>query len=533
MPLAETNIVLTGFMGTGKTSVARELSRILGRSIVDMDSEIEKKAGMAITEIFARHGEPHFRNLETETAREVSGRRGVIISTGGGVVLRRENIEALRRNGVVVCLSASPETILERTSKTNERPLLQVPDPLAKIRELLSFREPFYKNCDLMMDTEGKTPGAVAEEIVERVKIHLARRGGDPVVRVPLGERSYDIHIGSGILAGIGEALRGLKPTRVAVVSNPTVYAIYGEAVRESIRDCGFDPFVIRIPDGEEYKSFRWAEFIWGELLSERFDRSSCIVALGGGVIGDLAGFAASAYMRGIRFVQVPTTLLAQVDSSVGGKTGVNHPLGKNMIGAFWQPSLVWIDTDTLKTLPAREFAAGMAEVIKYGVIRDAKLFEYLEWEREKIAALDPACLAHIVAKSCQIKAEVVALDEREAGLRAILNYGHTVGHAMETLTGYTRHLHGEAVAIGMRAEARLAVKKGLLRKEEAEKIGSLIASYGLPAEMPEGLTFDAMLDAMAVDKKATGGVMKVVLPERIGSVRVEKVGREEFVGVI
>jgi 3-dehydroquinate synthase len=236
--------------------------------------------------------------------------------------------------------------------------------------------------------------------------------------------------------------------------------------------------------------------------------------------------------MRGIRFVQVPTTLLAQVDSSVGGKTGVNHPLGKNMIGAFWQPSLVWIDTDTLKTLPAREFAAGMAEVIKYGVIRDAKLFEYLEWEREKIAALDPACLAHIVAKSCQIKAEVVALDEREAGLRAILNYGHTVGHAMETLTGYTRHLHGEAVAIGMRAEARLAVKKGLLRKEEAEKIGSLIASYGLPAEMPEGLTFDAMLDAMAVDKKATGGVMKVVLPERIGSVRVEKVGREEFVGV-
>jgi 3-dehydroquinate synthase len=343
-------------------------------------------------------------------------------------------------------------------------------------------------------------------------------------IRVKLGERSYDISIGSNILNTIGDNLKsfGLSP-KIAIVSNPTVYPLYGKTVSDSVKKAGFDVITVTIPDGEEYKNLLWVQHIYNELLKVKLDRSSALIALGGGVIGDITGFVASTYMRGISYIQVPTTLLAQVDSSVGGKTGVNHKLGKNMIGTFWQPRLVWIDVDTLKTLPLRELRAGLAEVIKYGVIWDEKLFNFLELNRSKILSLDRDALVHIIKRSCDIKAEVVSKDERESGLRAILNYGHTIGHAIETVTGYKRYLHGEAVAIGMCHEARLSSMLKFIDSNKVLRIKSLIDSYGLPSEMPVDIDIHNILSSIQLDKKAVAGELKFILPEKIGKVRIHK----------
>jgi 3-dehydroquinate synthase len=339
-------------------------------------------------------------------------------------------------------------------------------------------------------------------------------------IRVELGERSYNILIDSNTLGGLGNVLERFDfGRRIAIVSNPTVFGLYGSTVSDSLRAAGFEPVEIIVPDGEEHKNMESVGKIYEAMLRMRLDRKSALIALGGGVIGDIVGFAASTYMRGIDFVQVPTTLLAQVDSSVGGKTGVNHALGKNMIGTFWQPRLVWVDIATLATLPRREFLAGLAEVIKYGVIWDADLFDFLAANREKILGLDGPSLTHIIGRSCQIKSEVVARDERESGIRAVLNYGHTIGHAVETVTGYKSFLHGEAVAIGMYLEARLSAMLGMIGNEEVDRIRNLTEAYGLPCSLPAGTDLNALFSAMQLDKKTVSGEMKFILPERIGSV--------------
>ncbi len=343
-------------------------------------------------------------------------------------------------------------------------------------------------------------------------------------IRVELGERSYDICMGSDILDGLGDNLKifGLSP-KICLISNPTVFPLYGERVSDSVKKAGFDLLTVIIPDGEGYKDLLWVQHIYNELLKYKLDRSSALIALGGGVIGDITGFAASTYMRGISYIQVPTTMLAHVDSSVGGKTGVNHKLGKNMIGTFWQPRLVWIDIETLKTLPGKELLAGLAEVIKYGVIWDKELFDFLDDKRDKILNLDRKAVMHIIKRSCEIKAEVVSKDEKEAGLRSILNYGHTIGHAIETVTGYKKYLHGEAVAIGMFLEAMLAHKLNFINKDKALRIKRLIDSYGLPSEMPADIDADSLLSSMQLDKKAVAGELKFIMPEKIGSVRIHK----------
>lgn len=343
-------------------------------------------------------------------------------------------------------------------------------------------------------------------------------------IRVELGERSYDICIGSNILEGIGAKIKSFKPSpKTTIISNPTVYKLYGKAVLNSIKAAGFDVIPVIIPDGEKYKDISVVQNIYGELLKHRLDRASALIALGGGVIGDITGFVASTYMRGIPYIQVPTTLLAQVDSSVGGKTGVNHKLGKNMIGTFYQPRLVWIDVDTLKTLPRRELLAGLAEVIKYGVIWDKELFDFLKVNRDKILNLNSTVLIHIIKRSCEIKAEVVSKDERESGLRAILNYGHTIGHAIETVTKYRRYLHGEAVAIGMHLEAKLSNMLKLTDKKQVLRIKALLDLYDLPSEMPADLDINNILSSIQLDKKAIAGELRFILPEKIGSVKIYK----------
>jgi len=308
-------------------------------------------------------------------------------------------------------------------------------------------------------------------------------------------------------------------------VTNPTVNRLYGKTVFASLKAAGFTCMPVEIPDGEQYKTLDWANAIFTALLINTFDRRSPLVALGGGVIGDLTGFAAASYMRGVPFVQAPTTLLAMVDSSVGGKTGVNHPLGKNMIGAFYQPRLVLMDLDALKTLPKEELLSGMAEVIKYGVIWDRELFEFLEKNREKILNLEEGPLGHIIRRSCEIKADVVNKDEREGGLRAILNFGHTVGHAVETLSDY-RIRHGEAVAIGMVYAAKLAHRTGLCDARVPERVENLISAYGLPTSLSVMKPRPAVArftDTIQVDKKAEAGKVRFVLPTKIGCVVITR----------
>jgi len=347
------------------------------------------------------------------------------------------------------------------------------------------------------------------------------------IVRVELGERSYDIDIGTGLIETLGKKLADLGHTgRAGIVTNTTVGPLYADGVRESLNQSGFEVDELAIPDGESYKSLPWASHLYDWLLSMRYDRKSLLVALGGGVVGDLTGFVAATYMRGIPFVQVPTTLLSQVDSSVGGKTGVNHPLGKNMIGAFYQPVYVSADVGTLDTLETEEYLSGMAEVVKYGVINDGEFFSFIEDNVEPILARDPETVSRLVRRSCEIKAEVVEKDERESGLRAILNYGHTVGHAIESLTNYTGYRHGEAVSIGMVVAARLAVREGLCGRDVPERVAALLGRLGLPVEFPD-LDASGVLTAMAVDKKAEAGTVKMVLPKSIGVVTITK-GWEE-----
>ncbi len=332
---------------------------------------------------------------------------------------------------------------------------------------------------------------------------------------VELGDRRYPIYIGPGLLDR-PDLLRTHVPGRqVLVVSNTTVAPLYLDRVRAAL--AGLRHEAVILPDGEQYKTLETLDEIFTALLSHRLDRDCTLVALGGGVIGDLAGFAAACYQRGVHFVQIPTTLLAQVDSSVGGKTAVNHPLGKNMIGAFYQPRCVLADTDTLKTLPDRELSAGLAEVIKYGLIRDLPFLEWLEDHIEQLLARDAAALTEAIERSCRNKADIVAADERETGERALLNLGHTFGHAIETGMGYGEWLHGEAVAVGMNLAADLSARLGWLKGEQVERVRALLARARLPLNAPEGLTADDFLRLMAVDKKVKEGQLRLILLRALG----------------
>ena len=342
-----------------------------------------------------------------------------------------------------------------------------------------------------------------------------------PTLQVNLGERSYPIHIGSGTLAGIGHfceqaGLRG----KVAVVTNPTVAQLYLDTVGNALEKAGYDVTPVLIPDGEEFKTVKSLQSIYDCLIAERFERKSCVLALGGGVVGDLVGFAAATFLRGVPYVQVPTTLLAQVDSSVGGKTGINHADGKNLIGAFYQPKLVLIDVSVLQTLPRRELIAGVAEVIKYGIIEDAGLFAVLEQKIASLTQLKEDLLIEIIATSCAIKARVVEADEREDDYRAVLNFGHTIGHALEAVTGYTQFLHGEAVGVGMAKAAALSARQGFCDSKSLQRIVQLIEKAGLPSEIPSNVSMTGLVQRMEVDKKAAGGKIRFVMCAGIGKTR-------------
>jgi 3-dehydroquinate synthase len=351
---------------------------------------------------------------------------------------------------------------------------------------------------------------------------------------VNLGDRSYPIFVGPGLLPRAGEFLKraGLRG-KVAVVTNPTVAQLYLDTICGALANAGFQATPVLVPDGEAHKDLKSLASIYDRLIDDRFERGACILALGGGVIGDLAGFAAATYLRGVPYVQVPTTLLAQVDSSVGGKTGVNHQDGKNLIGAFYQPRLVLIDVEMLQSLPRRELIAGLAEIIKYGIIEDPALFRLLEQEHRRLMGLDEELLTQVIATCCAIKARVVEKDEREDDYRAVLNFGHTIGHALEAATGYSRFLHGEAVGIGMAKAAAISAQQGFCDQSSLRRIHDLIEKVGLPLEIPVEVSVESLIQGMELDKKSAGGKIKFVVCAGIGKTRFHSLAAAEILSAL
>jgi len=508
-----TNIVLIGFMGTGKSLVGKELARRLELGYVDTDELIEKKEGKAIPEIFAQKGEDYFRQREKEVIKEISKFKGYVISTGGGAVLSPENIKCLKENGYLVCLTANTEVILQRTKNQNgERPLLNgFRNKKKRIQELLKARKPYYQQADFTIDTSSLS----IPQIVNAIIAVLPGRE----LKVRVGDRTYPIYVGGSIEETGKIASRlGLKG-KILVISDRNVFPIYGKKVANSLQRKKFLVSSLVIPPGERYKSLSQAKKMYNFCIDLEMDRTSSILALGGGVVGDLSGFVAATFLRGVNFVVVPTSLLAQVDSSVGGKVGVNLPQGKNLVGCFYQPKFVLIDPGVLKTLPPRRVREGIAEVIKCAIIDNDNFFSYLEKNITRALKKDPHTLRFLINKAIQTKIKVVEQDEREEkGIRQILNFGHTLGHAIEKASGYRRYTHGEAVAIGMVGESMIAEKIGLFSPSGLQNLIRLLVRAKLPVKA-KGVDAEKIFRALKVDKKIREGKQVFALPEAIGRI--------------
>lgn len=499
------NIVLTGFMGTGKTSVGRALAQRLDRVFVDMDTWLEEREGMSIAQLFASKGEAYFRARESALCRELAAGESLVIATGGGAMVDAQNRLAFQ-NAQLICLDARADEIARRLEQDTARPLLQG-DSRAQIENLLAARRAAYAQIALHISTDGQSPEQIAQAIVTR----LAPRE----IRVATPTDAYTIHLGRDLLDHVGTILQpfGLAQT-CALVTNPTVRARYGERVVNALERNGFEPIVIEIPDGEAYKNLDTARALYDQFIAAKLERRSLVIALGGGVVGDTAGFAAATFLRGVPFAQIPTTLLAMVDSSIGGKVAVDHPAGKNLIGAFKFPLAVIADMYALDTLPPEEYRAGMAEVIKHGVIGDAELFGELGKQENRETS------SELLERALRVKIEIVERDPFEENIRAHLNLGHTFGQAIERLANYQMR-HGYAVAMGVSVAARLAANVSLCDATTRDEIISLYEKFELSTHLPREFPPEQILDAMGTDKKIHKGRLRLILPREIGRVEM------------
>ncbi len=503
---AATNIVITGFMGSGKTTVGQILARQLNREFVDMDALIEERARMTITQIFARHGECFFRTLERGLAHELTLRKNLVIATGGGALVNEETRQMMDRHCTVVCLAAGKLEIASRLAEAHDRPL--APD----WESLYAVRQAAYREIKQQIVTTGKTPQEIACEIA-------VLDDGPIQVKTPAGD-GYPILIAQGLLAGIANQVDTLELAQhVLVVTNETVAPLYGEQLASALPKAD----LITVPDGEAYKNLDTVRMLYDRMLALGADRNTTLIALGGGVIGDMAGYVAATYMRGIPLMQIPTSLLSMVDSSVGGKVGVDLPQGKNLIGAFKQPQAVIIDTDVLDTLPALQWRCGMAEVIKHGLIADPSLLQPALWRPEQATRL--------VRQAVRVKVNVVEQDPYERGIRAHLNLGHTFGHAIEKVTQYAVP-HGEAVAIGLVKAAKLSHNLGYIDADLVRRIEMILEEIGLPTDI--GLDPESWYDAMSTDKKWKAGVSHLVVLKALGEATVVAgLPKEEIMAVL
>lgn len=518
----EKNIVITGFMGTGKTTVGRLLADTLNRRFVDMDTQIEAHFGKPIPRIFAEDGEPAFRVIEAQLCAHLAQEQGLVLSTGGGALVNSGNRKVLSETGSIVCLTATVETILNRVEHNTHRPLLPGTreERLARIRHLLHERRHAYSAIPVQVSTTGRTPAQIVEDILVALDADQEAPG---MTRIPVREPggTYDICLGTNLLGQAGKLFtnRGLRPGPCAVVSNQAIADQHYASVKAGLEAAGFEPTLCLVQEGEQHKTLATISSIYDQLLAAGLDRRNPVVALGGGVVGDMTGFAAATYLRGVPFVQVPTSLLSMVDASVGGKTGVDLPQGKNLVGAFKQPHLVIIDPDVLESLPAVEFRSGLAEVIKHGIIGDPDLFVQLEEH-------GPTSMVHLLADAVRVKVRIVEEDPYEQGRRALLNLGHTFGHAIELVSNFEVR-HGEGVALGLVAASNMAVELGRCPAELAARIQKLVERVGLPTQT-SGLDVEAVHAAMFFDKKRSGKTVRFIIPRALGDVvMVDDPGRD------
>jgi len=526
--LGNTNIILVGMMGAGKTTIGKALASSLDKEFVDSDHEIQERTGVKIPVIFEIEGEAGFRKRESEALLELTRKQNLILATGGGAILNPENRQLLKRSGIVIYLRASVNDLYRRTRHDKNRPLLQTQNLYARLNELYVQRDALYREtAHVIIDSGKQGVRFLVQKLINKlisIDFNTIMQGDQSNIMqtitvdfTPSAEkRSYPIHIGHGILQHIDLIVSCLPQKRVAIVSNSTVAPLYLEKLQTALEKQGVRTMPIILPDGEAHKNWETLNIIFDALLKNHCERNTTILALGGGVVGDLTGFAAATYLRGVPFIQIPTTLLAQVDSSVGGKTGINHPLGKNMIGAFYQPLMVLADSATLNTLPDRELRAGLAEVIKYGLIRDPAFFNWLEQNMHRLLARDPVTLNEAIQRSCENKAEIVAADEKEKGIRALLNLGHTFGHAIENGMGYGVWLHGEAVAAGTVMAAELSRRMKLIGEADVQRIRKIFIQAGLPVVAPK-MPAEKYLELMLLDKKVESGKTRFIVLNRIG----------------
>jgi shikimate kinase/3-dehydroquinate synthase len=499
------SIFLYGPSGSGKSALAQRLASQLGLKLQDLDVEIAAQAGMDIPTIFAQEGEGGFRLREKQRLQEVIAAGPGVVALGGGALLDPDSRTRVSKAGVVLCLRASPETLLERLHHENDRPLLEG-DRKERMQRLREERSRHYDSFPMQLDTESLT----LERATREAQIALG------MFRVQGMGLGYDVRIGSGSLKDVGAALRERELMGpVVVVSDKNVGRLHSGRVGASLRKVNYEEYGILFPPGEVNKTLETIARLWDAFAQARMERKSTVIALGGGVVGDLAGFAAATFLRGVPWVNVPTSLLAMVDASIGGKTGANLPQGKNLIGAFHAPRLVQVDPEVLSTLPEEELRNGFAEVVKIGLIGDPKLFARCEAGEELVRG----GLDEIVRRSMAVKIQVIEEDPYENGIRETLNLGHTVGHAVEKVSDFRLH-HGEAVSVGMVAEARLSQQLGLAEDGLVDRIRDVLLRLKLPVEMPEGLSKEALVGAMRLDKKRAGGKLRFSLPVRVGEVR-------------
>jgi shikimate kinase/3-dehydroquinate synthase len=496
---------LYGPSGSGKSSVGRHLAASLGLDFHDLDVEIERQAGTDVPTIFANEGEIGFREREKEVLKSLLSSAPGVVALGGGALVDPENRECACNVGEVLCLRAPAETLLARLGQEDNRPLLQG-DRTGEMQRLLQEREEHYDSFPLQLDTEGLS----LEQVTREAQIAL---GAFHVRGMGSG---YDVRVGEGILDDVGRAMRALElKGPLVLVSDEVVGAYYAERTLEVLREAGYVVNEISFPAGEANKNIETVRQLWEAFVQARMERRSAVVALGGGVVGDLAGFAAATFLRGVPWVNLPTTVLAMVDASVGGKTGANLAQGKNLVGAFHAPQAVFADTTTLATLTKSELRNGLAEAVKHGVIGDEVLFARFEGgEGRAIQYMD-----EIVQRAIAVKVEVIEKDPYESGLREVLNLGHTLGHAIERASEYAIS-HGEAVAIGMVAEARISERIGLGEVGLADRISEVLSGLNLPIQVPRDLDGTELIKGMGLDKKRAGGRVRFSLPVRVGEIK-------------